>query len=107
MRVATSACAGSSAMRNIRTISTGWAELEVGSMFGAHLHSRLHQPRGLQRMGDDGLHVDEAGAWVRRLGRVTYRVARSARRFRRGGDDRGGFAPSDRDGARMSGQAPE
>src|SRR5665811_107790 len=27
------------AMRNIRTISTGWAELEVGSMFGAYLHN--------------------------------------------------------------------
>lgn len=24
-------------MRNIRTISIGWAELEVGPMFGAHL----------------------------------------------------------------------
>ena len=66
-------------------------------------------------MGDDGLHVDEAGAWARRLGRVAYRVAtRSARRSRgrmvlarRGGDDRGGLAPSGRDGARMSGQAPE
>src|SRR5450756_3230807 len=65
-------------------------------------------------MGDDGLHVDEAGAWARRLGRVAYRVARSARRSRgrtvlarRGGHDRGGFTPSDRDGARMSGQAPE
>src|SRR5450830_1884670 len=76
--------------------------------------SRLHQPGGLQRMGDDGLHVDVAGAWARRLGRVAYRVARSARRFRvrtvlarRGGDYRGGFAPSGRDGARMSGQAPE
>src|SRR5665811_847589 len=65
-------------------------------------------------MGDDGLHVDEAGAWARRLGRVAYRFARSARRSRgstvlarRGGYDRGGFTPSDRDGARMSGQAPE
>ena len=63
-------------------------------------------------MGDDSLHVDKAGAWARRLGRIAYRVARSARRFRgrtvlarRGGDDRDGFAPSDRDGARMSGQA--
>src|SRR5450759_4722334 len=65
-------------------------------------------------MGDNGLHVDEAGAWARRLGRVAYRVARSARRFRgrtvlarRSGDDRDGFAPSGRDGARMPGQAPE
>jgi alkylhydroperoxidase/carboxymuconolactone decarboxylase family protein YurZ len=27
-------------MRNIRTISTGWAGLEVGSMFGPYLQSR-------------------------------------------------------------------
>jgi hypothetical protein len=26
--------------RNIRTISTGWAEFEVGSMFGAYLHTK-------------------------------------------------------------------
>ena len=65
-------------------------------------------------MGDDGLHVDEAVAWVRRLGRVAHRVARTARCFRgrtvlarRGGDDRGGFAQSGRDGARMSRQTPE
>ena len=65
-------------------------------------------------MGDDGLHVDEAVAWVRRLGRVAHRVARTARCFRgrtvlarRGGDDRGGFAQSGRDGARMSRRTPE
>src|SRR5664280_299452 len=65
-------------------------------------------------MGDDGLHVDEMGPWSHWLGRVAHKVARSAQRFRgrtvlarRGRDDRGGFAPSDRDGARMFGQAPE
>src|ERR1017187_1052488 len=62
-------------------------------------------------MSDDGLHVDEARAWARWLGRVAYRLARRFRGrtvlARRGRDDRGGLVPSDRNGARMSGQAPE
>jgi hypothetical protein len=65
-------------------------------------------------MGDNGLYVDEAGAWSHWLGRVAHKVARSARRFRGrtvltgwGRDDRGGLVPSDRRGSRMSGQAPE
>jgi NitT/TauT family transport system substrate-binding protein len=38
MRGATNTGVSSFAMRNIRTISTGWAELEVGSIFSAYLH---------------------------------------------------------------------
>src|ERR1019366_9759848 len=63
MRVATSACAGSSAMRNIRTISTGWAELEVGSMFGAYLQARLARPLG-RRFGFHVLSAARRAAYV-------------------------------------------
>jgi hypothetical protein len=37
-------------MWNIRTISTGWAELEVGSMFGAYLHSARRKRHGRRLM---------------------------------------------------------
>src|SRR5665811_2514343 len=37
-------------MWNISTISTGWAELEVGSMFGAFLHSARRKRHGRRLM---------------------------------------------------------
>src|SRR5450759_4140441 len=81
MRVATSACAGSSAMRNIRTISTGWAELEVGSMFGAYL-----QLRG-RSVDSRSVYVPPLAATISRLAHVSEQPCR----WHRGGRP---FCPS-------------
>jgi hypothetical protein len=65
--VATSAGAGSSAMRNIRTISTGWAELEVGSMFGAYLQPEqmtAKQRRQWESWHRDRLLAEDDTPWL-------------------------------------------